>query len=73
MFLSSLLPLVRMFVNNLGLRFAGFQQPFITDYLVTLTTSMFCPSEMNFSVKDALIDMGMKKSINLELVLDTNF
>lgn len=34
---------------------------------------MFCPSEMNFGVKDALIDMGMKKSINLELVLDTNF
>lgn len=73
MFLSSLLPLVRMFVNNLGLRFAGFKQPFITNYLVTLTTSMFCPSEMNVGVKDALIRMGMKKSINLELVLDTNF
>lgn len=34
---------------------------------------MFCPSEMNVGVKDALIRMGMKKSINLELVLDTNF
>lgn len=44
---------MKMFVHSLGLSFAGFEQPLVTNYLVTLNTLTFCSSEMNFGVKGA--------------------